>query len=68
MSNERRHPAEVTAERLRIHYEKWFDRFSGRELMMIGDVRSALHRIADEDEAALEAYREYTSNRRRATS
>ena len=48
--SEKTHSAEVTAERLVRHYEKWFDRFSGRELVAIGEVRAALHRIADEDE------------------
>ena len=46
----RRHPAEVTAERLLTHYEKWHDRFSGYELDAISKVRFALQRIAEEDE------------------
>jgi hypothetical protein len=50
VSAESRHPAEVTSARLAEHYEKWFGRFSGYELVAIGTVRDALIRIADEDE------------------
>lgn len=50
MSGKRTHPAEITSARLLLHYEKWFDRFSGKELLSFGDVRAALKRIADEDE------------------
>jgi hypothetical protein len=49
MSNDRRHPAEVTNARLLTAYERWFDRYSGTELVAIGQVRDALARIADED-------------------
>jgi hypothetical protein len=47
-----RHPAEVTADRLLTHYEKWFDRLSGEEKDAISRVRYALQRIAEEDEPA----------------
>lgn len=50
MSAERAHPAMVTSRRLGRHYENWFDRFSGRELVAINEVREALRRIAGEDE------------------
>lgn len=43
----KRHPAEVTSDRLLEHYEKWYDRFSGEELLAISKVRYALQRIAE---------------------
>jgi hypothetical protein len=47
----RRHPAEVTADRLGGEYERWFDRLSGTERDAVSQVRNALQRIAEEDEA-----------------
>jgi hypothetical protein len=46
----RRHPAEVTSDRLLEHYEKLYDRFEASEREAIGKVRYALQRIADEDD------------------
>lgn len=45
----KRHAADVTNERLRAHYEKWYDRFSASERDAIGIVRDALARISGED-------------------
>jgi hypothetical protein len=44
---ERRHPCEVTADRLADHYERWFAVFSQSELDAIGIVREALLQIAE---------------------
>ncbi|WP_158714315.1 hypothetical protein [Kitasatospora aureofaciens] len=49
MTAGRRHPSEVTADRLTGHYERWYDRLTDQEREVIGTVRAALHRIADED-------------------
>jgi hypothetical protein len=46
----RRHPADITAGRLLTHYERWFDRYYGNELVAISTVRAALQRIAEEDQ------------------
>jgi hypothetical protein len=52
MAGHKRHPAEVTSDRLGDHYGRWHERLSGEELDAISLVRFALQRIADEDEAA----------------
>jgi len=44
----RRHPAEVTADRLGDHYEKWWDRMSGAERDALSLTRFVLQRIAEE--------------------
>lgn len=43
----RRHPAEVTSDRLGDHYSDWNEKFSGAELDMISDIRQALEEIAE---------------------
>lgn len=43
----RRHPAEVTADRLGDHYEQWFDKLTQSERDYIGVVRRALQDIAE---------------------
>jgi len=43
----RRHPAEVTSDRLADAGERWFDKFTSEERDMIGRLRTALERIAD---------------------
>ena len=50
MGASRRHPAEVTSDRLGDHYERWVDRLTGEERDAISLVRFALERIAEEDE------------------
>jgi hypothetical protein len=45
----RRHTAEVTADRLGNHYERWFDRLTPAERDAISTVRAAMHRIAAEN-------------------
>lgn len=45
----RRHPAEVTADRLGDHYEAYFDKLTQRERDYIGVVRHALQQIAEGD-------------------
>jgi hypothetical protein len=45
----RRHPAEVTRERLLRDYERYYGRLSASECDAIGVVREALYRIAEED-------------------
>jgi hypothetical protein len=42
----KRHPAEVTADRLGDAYEKWNDKFDGAELDMIGQLKYAFDQIA----------------------
>jgi hypothetical protein len=42
----KRHPAEVTADRLGDAYEKWYDKFDGAELDMIGQLKYAFEQIA----------------------
>lgn len=42
----RRHPADVTADRLVEDYERYFDLFDGRERDDIGNVINALRAIA----------------------
>jgi hypothetical protein len=49
-NNDRRHPATVTSDRLRLDYERFYEHFSGSELVAIGTVRNALQRIAEADE------------------
>ncbi len=49
---ERRHPAEVTADRLLHAYERWSDRLTGAEGLAIGTVCRALTRIAQADQEA----------------
>lgn len=43
----KRHPADVTADRLLEHYERWYPKFSGPELDAISTVRHALQEIAE---------------------
>jgi hypothetical protein len=50
----RRHPAEVTSERLLQAYERWYGRLDSGELIAIGTVREALWRIAAEDAGEIE--------------
>lgn len=52
MAGYKRHPAEVTSDRLLTDYERWYDRLSGNERDAISLTRYALQRIADEDEQA----------------
>lgn len=42
----RRHPAEVTADRLGAAYEKWYDKFDGAERDMISQLKHAFDQIA----------------------
>lgn len=42
----RRHPAEVTSDRLAEAREKWLEHFTGTELDMIGHLRDRLEEIA----------------------
>ena len=48
-TQDRRHPAEITAARLAGHLAQWHTRMSSTELQAIGNVRYALLRIALED-------------------
>ena len=50
MSRPRRHPAEVTSDRLADAYERWNGRLTGYELDAITKLRFALERIAEEDD------------------
>jgi hypothetical protein len=43
----KRHPAEVTSDRLAYASERWYHQFTGEERDMIGRIRHALNRIAD---------------------
>jgi len=43
----RRHPAQVTADRLGMAVDKWGDRFESRELDMIGVIIHRLDQIAE---------------------
>jgi len=52
MSSYRRHPAEVTSDRLLDAVERWPDKFDGGERDMIGVIRNRLNQIADEAESA----------------
>lgn len=45
--NEKRHPAEVTSDRLLNAVDKWRDKFEPGELDMIGQIRHALEQIAE---------------------
>ena len=47
MGKLRRHPAEVTADRLGDAVEKWFDKFSGEDRDAVGRIRYVLQEIAD---------------------
>lgn len=47
VSNTRRHPAELTSDRLADASERWNDKFTGEELDMIGRLRFALDEIAE---------------------
>ena len=47
MSLDRRHPAEVTSDRLLDAVERWHDKFTGEERDMIGMIRHALSEIAE---------------------
>ena len=47
MAREKRHPAEVTSDRLADASERWHDKFTGEELDMIGRIRHALEQIAE---------------------
>lgn len=46
-SSARRHPAELTSDRLADASERWNDKFTGEELDMIGRLRVALDQIAE---------------------
>lgn len=46
----KRHPAEVTADRLGEAYEKWYDKFDGAELDMISQLKHAFDEIAEQPE------------------
>ena len=46
-----RHPAEVTADRLNAHCQKWHRFFTGQELDAIGQICQALHEIAESERA-----------------
>lgn len=43
----KRHPAEVTADRLLEHYERYCDKLTGTERDAVGTVRHALQEIAE---------------------
>jgi len=43
----RRHPAEVTSDRLLDAYERWYDHFTGEQRDAIGEIRHVLQEIAD---------------------
>ena len=47
MSLDRRHPAEVTSDRLLDAVQRWHDKFTGEERDMIGQIRHALEQIAE---------------------
>lgn len=47
MGNIRRHPAEVTADRLGDHYERDYDKLEGDEREAITLIRFALQEIAE---------------------
>lgn len=47
----RRHPAEVTSDRLAAAAEKWHDHFTGEERDSIARIRRALERIAGSETA-----------------
>jgi hypothetical protein len=47
MAIDRRHPAEVTSDRLLDAVERWHDKFTGYERDMIGQIRQALFEIAE---------------------
>lgn len=47
MQGHKRHPAEITSDRLADASERWHDKFTGEELDMIGRIRDALEQIAD---------------------
>lgn len=47
MPRPRRHPAEVTSDRLGDHYEAYYDLMSGAELDALSRVRQVLEEIAD---------------------
>ena len=42
----KRHPAEVTADRLGDAYDKWYDKFTGAERDYISAIRIVLEQIA----------------------
>jgi hypothetical protein len=52
VSETRRHPAEVTSDRLADASERWHDLFTGEELDMIGRIRHALEEIAEGERRA----------------
>lgn len=43
----RRHPAEVTSDRLGDAVTRWCDQFTGAELDMVGVIRDRLEQIAE---------------------
>jgi hypothetical protein len=47
MARDRRHPADVTADRLIEHYQQWFDSLTGSERDYIGLVINVLRDIAE---------------------
>jgi hypothetical protein len=50
----RRHPADVTNARLLTHYERYYERLSGAELVAVSTVRNALARIAGIDKGEID--------------
>lgn len=44
---EKRHPTEVTSDRLGDHYERYYDKLTGSERAAVTAVRFALQEIAD---------------------
>lgn len=48
MGDIRRHPAEVTADRLADALDRWPERFDGRQRDAIGELRTVLEQIADD--------------------
>jgi hypothetical protein len=46
MKRTKRHPAEVTADRLGDAYERFYDKFDGAELDMISQLKHAFDEIA----------------------
>lgn len=46
MNTYKRHPAEVTSDRLGDHAERWHDQFTPEERDMIAQIRQRLEQIA----------------------
>ena len=49
MADYKRHPAEVTSDRLAAHVERWHDRSTPEQRDTIAAVRAWLQDVADED-------------------